>query len=218
MKSKKQFQQSNPKTEICKICFSPIEQNSFHYLLWKHPTICHDCLLKFGPVLKTFWIDKIECLHIFFYNEKIQEMLYQFKGCKDYELYSVFLEYYSQYLNYKFKGYEIIPAPSYEKSDKDRGFNHVEEIFKILNLKMNKCVHKTKQVKQADLTTKEREKIGQYLVIDDVDLKKKKILLVDDVYTTGSTIKSMIKLVQEKGAKTIKVLLMSKTIDLEKRG
>jgi predicted amidophosphoribosyltransferase len=40
---------------------------------------------------------------------------------------------------------------------------------------------------------------------------------VDDVYTTGSTIKAMIKLAREKGAKKIKVLLMSKTIDLEKR-
>ena len=68
------------------------------------------------------------------------------------------------------------------------------------------------------MTTKEREKIGDYLVIDDVDLSNKKILLVDDVYTTGSTIKSMIKLVKQKGAKKIKVLLMLKTIDVEKPG
>ena len=185
--------------------------------MYKHPTICHDCLLKFGPVLNTFQVDNVECFHLYFYNEKVQELLYQFKGCKDYELRTVFLEYYLTYLNLKFKGYEIIPAPSAVSSDKERGFNHVEEIFKILNLKMNKCIHKTKQRKQADLTTKEREKIGNYLVIDNVDLNNKKVLLVDDVYTTGSTIKAMIKLAREKGAKKIKVLLMSKTIDLEKR-
>ena len=143
--------------------------------------------------------------------------MYQFKGCKDYELRTIFLEYYSQYLNYKFNGYTIIPAPSHKKSDEERGFNHVEEIFSILKLKMMKCIHKTKKVKQADLTTKEREKIGSVLKIEDVDLRRKKILLVDDVFTTGSTIKSMIKLVKERGAKHIKVLLMSKTIDLEKR-
>lgn len=214
---KKQSQQSEIKTDICKICFKPIEQATLHSLLFKNPTICHDCLLNFGPVLKTFRIENVECFHLYFYNQKVQEILYQFKGCNDYELRTVFLEYYLTYLNYKFKGYEIIPAPSSAKSDKERGFNHVEEIFKNLNLKMNKCIHKTKQVKQADLTTKEREKIGQYLTIDNVDLKHKKVLLVDDVYTTGSTIKSMIKLVKERGAKKIKVLLMSKTIDLEKR-
>ena len=162
-------------------------------------------------------MDKIECLHIYFYNEKIQEILYQFKGCKDYELRTVFLEYYKEYLNYKFSGYIMIPAPSYEKSNEERGFNHVQEIFGVLNLKMMKCIHKIKQVKQADLTTKEREEIGSVLQIDDVNLRGKKILLVDDVFTTGSTIKAMIKLVKEKGAKNIKVLLMSKTIDLEKR-
>ena len=210
-------QPSKARIDICKICFKPIEQNSFHSLIFKNPTICHDCLLKFGPVLDTFYIDDVKCFHLYFYNEKVQELLYQFKGCKDYELRTVFLEYYITYLNFKFKGYEIIPAPSSKKSDEERGFNHVEEIFKILNLKMNKCIHKTKQRKQADLTTKEREKIGKYLVIDDVDLKNKKVLLVDDVYTTGSTIKAMIKLVKEKGAKKVKVLLMSKTIDLEKR-
>ena len=212
-----QSEQLKARTDICKICFKPIEQNTFHSLLYKQPTICHECLLKFGPVLNTFKVDDIECFHIYFYNEKVQELLYQFKGCYDYELYSVFLEYYATYLNYMFKGYEIVPAPSSKKSDKDRGFNHVEEMFKTLKLKMNKCIHKTKQRKQADLTTKEREKIGEYLVIDDVDLSNKKILLVDDVYTTGSTIKSMIQLVKQKGAKKIKVLLMSKTIDLEKR-
>ncbi len=212
-----QLQQSKAKTNICKICFKPIEQNTFHSLLCKHATICHECLLKFSPVLNTFKVDDVECFHIYFYNEKVQELLYQFKGCYDYELYSVFLEYYSSYLNIKFRGYEIVPAPSSKKSDKERGFNHVEEMFKTLRLKMNKCIHKTKQRKQADLTTKEREKIGEYLVIDDVDLSNKKILLVDDVYTTGSTIKSMIQLIKQKGAKKIKVLLMSKTIDLEKR-
>ena len=180
-------------------------------------SICHDCLLNFAPVLNTFWVDDVECFHLYFYNEKVQEILYQFKGCYDYELYTVFLEYYYSYLNLKFKGYTVIPAPSSEKSDKERGFNHVEEMFKSLHLKFEKCIHKTKQRKQADLTTKERQKIGEYLLIDNIDLSRKKVLLVDDVFTTGSTIKSMIKLVRQKGAKKIKVLLMSKTIDLEKR-
>ena len=117
----------------------------------------------------------------------------------------------------KFNNYIIVPAPSSKKSNEERGFNHVEEMFSVLHLKMLKCIHKTKDVKQADLNTEDRAKIGDVLVIDDVDLTGKKILLVDDVYTTGATIKSMIKLVKQKGAKKVKVLLMSKTIDLEKR-
>ena len=72
------------------------------------------------------------------------------------------------------------------------------------------CIHKTKDVKQADLTSKEREKIKDILVIDDVDLKGKKILIVDDVYTTGSTARAMIDLIQSKHPKKIKCLFLSK--------
>ena len=208
---------SKEKTDLCKICFNPVEQDSLHSLLTRHPTICHKCLLSLEPVLGTFDCDGVECFHIYFYTDKVKELLYKFKGCYDYELRTVFFEYYANYLNLRFRGYTYIPAPSSKEGDEERGFNHVEEMFKFLRLPSIKCIHKTKDIKQADLTTKERLKIGKHLVIDDVDLTGKKILLVDDVFTTGSTIKSMIRLAREKGAKKIKVLVMSKTIDIEKR-
>ena len=79
---------------------------------------------------------------------------------------------------------------------------------------MLRCVRKTQDVKQADLTSKERAEVGKILEIDNVDLTNKRILIVDDVFTTGSTIRAMINLVQSKNPKEIKVLVMSKTMDL----
>lgn len=183
----------------------------------KEPVLCHKCLESFQPVFNEFKLEGIKCLNIYFYNEKIQELLYQFKGCKDYELKSVFLDYYKGYINQRFKGYIMVPAPSFIKNDEERGFNHVEEIFGILKLEMRKCVHKIKQVKQADLTSEERQKISEVLTIDDVDFKHKKVLIVDDVFTTGSTVKAMINLIKQKRPKLIEVLVMSKTIDLDER-
>lgn len=214
---KKPLEQSNPKTRICKICFKQIEETTIHSFLNRNVSICHNCLLTFGPVLNEFEFEGVKCLHLYFYNEKIQEVLYQFKGCKDYELNSVFLEYYKNYLNIKFKNYIMVPAPSFKDSDEERGFNHVIEIAKNLNLKMECCVHKIKKVKQADLTSEERKNIKDVLVIDDVNFSGKKILIIDDVFTTGSTIKSMISLIKGKNPKKIRVLVMSKTIDLDKR-
>lgn len=218
MRSKKQSDQSNQKTRICKVCFKNIENEpTIHNLLSKNVSICHDCLLELKPAFNEFKFEGIKCLNIFYYNEKVQEILYQFKGCKDYELRTIFLEYYKNYLNYKFNGYIMVPAPSAEESDEERGFNHVEEMFSILDLKMEKCIHKTKRVKQANLTAEERQNIRDFLAIDDVDFSGKKVLIVDDVFTTGSTVKSMINLVRQKHPKNIKVLLMSKTIDLDRR-
>ena len=217
-RSKKQSEQSSQKTRICKVCFKNIENEpTFHNLLSKNISICHDCLLELAPAFNEFKFEGIKCLNIFFYNQKVQEILYQFKGCKDYELRTVFLEYYAHYLNIKFNGYIMVPAPSFEEADEERGFNHVEEMFSVLNLKMEKCIHKTKKVKQADLTSEERKNIKDVLVIDDIDFSNKKVLIVDDVFTTGSTVKTMINLVSQKYPKKIKVLLMSKTIDLDRR-
>ena len=214
---KKPLKQSNQKTKICKICFNKIEETTMHGLLSKNPTICHKCFLSLKPELLHFKFEGISCLALYYYNEKIQELLYQFKGCKDYELKTIFLEYYQSYLNNKFKKYIMIPAPSFKDSDEERGFNHVEEMFGILDLKMYKCIHKIKKVKQADLSSEERKKISDAFEIDNIDFTNKKILIVDDVFTTGSTVKTMISLIKQKNPKKIKVLLMSKTIDLDKR-
>ena len=111
----------------------------------------------------------------------------------------------------------MVPAPSAEEADEERGFNHVVEMFQSLNLPMKKCVHKTRQIKQADLNAEERKNIKNFLTIDDVDLSGKKILIVDDVFTTGSTVRAMIKLISKKTPKSIKVLVMSKTVNLENR-
>ena len=106
----------------------------------------------------------------------------------------------------------MIPAPSYSESDKQRGFNHVQEMFSILKLKMCCCIHKINDVKQSDGTSLQRQEIGKHLSIDlNAKLENKKLLIVDDVFTTGSTVKAMINLLKKCHPKKIKILVMSKT-------
>lgn len=181
----------------------------------KNQTICNKCFQKFNPVLQRFSVQNLDGLYIYNYDEIIKEKLYQLKGCFDIELSGIFLEYFSLFLRVKFLGYTLIPAPSSKEADEERGFNHVVEIFKTLNLPMNRCVHKTENIKQSDLSANERKNIKNYLKIDDVNLKNKKVLIVDDVFTTGSTINAMIDLLKEKNPKKIKILVMSKTISKE---
>jgi len=167
--------------------------------------------------LQRFSVQNVNILYLYHYDDVIKENLYKLKGCFDIELAPIFLDYYRYYLKIKFYGYTIIPAPSSKEADEERGFNHVVEIFKTLGLPILRCIHKTKNMKQSDLSTEERTKIKDILEIDNVDLSKKKILLVDDVFTTGSTFTAMIELVRSKSPRKIKGLLMSKTIDLDKR-
>ena len=204
---------SKEKITICKLCFRPIE-DSIHSILHNKTYLCRYCFNRFNPKLEQFDIDGTKGFYLFPYDQTVQELLYQFKGCFDIELSHIFLDYFRNYLKLKYWGFTVIPAPSSKEGDEKRGFNHVVEMFSCLKLPMLKCVHKTKDVKQADLTSKERQEVAKILEIDNVDLSRKKILIVDDVYTTGSTVRAMINLVQSKHPKRVEVLVMSKTMDL----
>lgn len=110
----------------------------------------------------------------------------------------------------------MVPIPSYIEDDKRRGFNHVEAIFSRLNLKMIKILEKTNKVKQADLSKEERKNIHRYMKVNNVnEIKDKKVLLVDDIFTTGSTIKACLKLIREGKPKSIKILVIAKTKDIK---
>ena len=197
------------------MCFEPIEETTFHSLFFKDAKICHKCFEKFKPKINHFKIGEIDGLYLYNYDEEVQNKLYQFKGCFDVELGGIFLDYFRPYLFLKYFGYTLVPAPSAKEADEERGFNHVIEMFSYLKLKILPIIKKTTNVKQSDLTANERKNIKNHLTIDDVELSKKKILIVDDVYTTGSTVKAMIDLVKSKHPKKIKVLVMSKTKDLQ---
>ena len=107
-----------------------IEDNSFHALLCKNPTICNKCFQKFNPVLQRFSVQNLDGLYVYNYDEIIKDKLYQLKGCFDIELASIFLEYYASYLNIKYFGYVIVPAPSYIDAD-TLVLNDLSELFEI---------------------------------------------------------------------------------------
>ena len=214
---KKQSKQLNQKTQICKRCFKEIKDATFHNLLHSDVSLCHKCLSELKPVFNEFKIGDIKCLNIYWYTDTIQGLLYQFKGCTDYELKDTFLDYYNEYISLKYHGYIMIPAPSSEEANKERGFNQVVEMFSKVKLPMYCCIHKRNDFKQHSLNSKERSEVKNLLKIDNIDLSKKKILIVDDVYTTGATVKSMIELIKKKNPHKIQVLVMAKTIDLDLR-
>lgn len=112
----------------------------------------------------------------------------------------------------------MVPIPSYEVDDAIREFNHVEEMFSKLKIPKLKLIKKTKGIKQASSNFDKRKEISKYLDLTDLSpLIGKKILIVDDVYTTGSTMKAAIKLIRELHPKKIKVLVMSKTLNKDEK-
>ena len=150
------------------------------------------------------------------YSEFIKKQIYLFKGCFDYEMKDVFMNLFIKELKVRFKDYIIIPIPSYVKDDEIRGFNHVFEVFKQLSDNIYPIIEKTEHFKQAEKSAKERQAINKYLRLKETkSLIKEKLLLVDDIYTTGATMRTAIKLIEKLDPKDIKVLVLAKTKNKE---
>ena len=194
------------------MCFQEFKENDLFHIL-NDVFICNKCFQELIPVFRKFDVNGYNALAIYDYTEVIRKTLYQFKGCFDIELFDIFFARYARELRLMYHGYVMVPIPSSKQDDERREFNHVEEMFKILKLPFIKTIEKTSGVKQANSTLDERKNISKYLkLIDGANLNNKKVLIVDDVYTTGNTMKAAIHLVESLNPKKIKVLVMSKTL------
>ena len=199
-------------TKVCKLCFKDIKNTSIIGFLNPNLSLCSQCYHRLMPRFIHFYVLGFEAMSFYYYDQDIRALLYQFKGCFDYEIAGIFLERYFRETRLKYLGYIVVPIPSFEEDNERRGFNHVIEIFKLLKLPIKNVLVKTSYFKQANHNKKERKNINKHMAINEKqNLTNQKVLIVDDVYTTGSTMKAAIRLIKTLHPKDIKVLVMSKT-------
>lgn len=117
------------------------------------------------------------------------------------------------------KSYDIIiPVPIHKKRKNERGYNQSELIAKeitknILEIKFFNIMKKVKNnPRQSSLNEKMRimNVKNAYEIIDKEIIKNKRIILFDDIYTTGSTVNECAKILKQNGAKYILVLSIAK--------
>jgi competence protein ComFC len=178
--------------------------------LWIHNQVCSHCLSALKVDFYKRQIEGVPILSIYAYNEQFKEALYRFKAKGDIELAGVFIDNYKNYLRLKYQGYYLVPIPSSKQRDKERGFNHVEEVFKRLGLPLIYCIKKKVEFKQSDLDYEARQHVIDKLeVIDGQQISGKRILLVDDLVTTGATIKAALKLVSQYLPRSVQCLTLA---------
>lgn len=147
-------------------------------------------------------------------NQKLKELVIYGKE-NAYEIFNDLGFYISKELKkFNFKDYVLVPIPLTRRKLLQRGFNQTEILAKKISeetgLKISKCLIKIKETKdQASLSYEERLKNlnNAFKVIGNVP---EKIILIDDVKTTGTTLKESAKVLKEAGAKEIYALTILK--------
>lgn len=113
----------------------------------------------------------------------------------------------------QFNGAEflLLSIPLEKRKLKERGFNQAEELAKELSKSLkipllNDVLIKIKEtLPQVELSGKKREENikGVFLVKNTEKIRGRKVLLVDDVYTTGSTMDEGARVLKTAGAKEV---------------
>ena len=104
----------------------------------------------------------------------------------------------------------ILPVPMYKRKERQRGYNQAEVFAKALAHELgvpceDKLVLRTRNtVPQKQLNVKERENnLKNAFHVTRSIVKYRSILLVDDIYTTGSTMDALAKELQKYGITNI---------------
>lgn len=113
----------------------------------------------------------------------------------------------------------IVPLPVTEKRLKERGFNQTfiigEEISAVTGKELAyRVLYKTKETKdQYTLSRSERKKNvrGVFALRDGNLLKGKRVLLVDDLFTTGATAREATRVLQAAGSRSVVLFALART-------
>ncbi len=193
-----------------KFCFGCKREGTF---------LCRDCLatievFKFHKKLKTKFLDDL-FVATEYKNAIVKRMILAFK----YEPFvkelkkdlANLIKVHFQLLDeeFDFSDFILVPIPLEKKRLRWRGFNQAEEIAKELVdffkvPLISDCLIKEKPtLPQVELSEKERKENLKGVFKVEKKVRGKKILLVDDVFTTGATMEEAAKILKEAGAEKV---------------
>jgi len=186
----------------CKKCGKPIRQ--------KEAEFCYDCeredlCYEQG---RSLWIHKMP----------VSSSIYAFK----YKNRRVYGEVYGREMAKMFRKIirlweidVIVPVPLHRKKQKKRGYNQAEILAKEIGFRVGIPVdttlikRKKNTVPQKEFTRKERKKNLKNAFEVTGKVEGKRVLIIDDIYTTGSTIDSISILLKKAGAEKTYFLTIS---------
>lgn len=201
-----------PHRESCLCC----EEDISNFLL------CKKCIETISFIKEPYTIEGIKGIKVYsaaYYSGVIKKLIIRFKYQNDFysgeAISSILLEFMK---SRKLIGELITYVPISKSSLRKRGFNQCEFISRFISNEINipcygvleraKEVSEQKRLHIEDRKTNMMEvfKVNRYSIINN-----KRIILIDDVLTTGATVLSCYKELMKSGAKEVIILTVSKS-------
>lgn len=187
---------------------------------------CYKCGKKISSETKEYCYDCERRKHyfdrgfsLFQYNDQIRPSLYRLKYGGRYE----YGEYYGALMARIYKDSiirakvdAIVPVPLHKNRIYERGYNQAEAIARALSERTGIPCYEKYVVRQKNtvplklMTPSERQKnLKNAFIIGQNDVKSKITIVIDDIYTTGSTIDAIAKVLKASGVRKVYFLTVA---------
>jgi competence protein ComFC len=173
---------------------------------------CNKCFFElskdFNDFDRTKSLGIAKAISVFVYSDRTKKLIESFK----YNGFERVGKFFAQLMAYKIEKNKslfkensiIVPIPTSKARIRERGFDHTHflanELSKLTNLQYKKLLfcpnYKISQTKTNDRWENSKNK---FIGIDIPEYKNYQIILIDDVITTGATMISAIKVLNELG-------------------
>ena len=179
-------------SEHCPSCFkNHCSQKCKDCLYWEEKgiTVCHEALFTYNQAMKDY------------FNR------YKFQG--DYVLRKVFAAAIKAHLR-PYRAYSIIPVPLSKERYEKRKFNQVKALLEAADIPYIDLLIREGSEQQSSKSKQERLQVNLGFKLKKCDQYPDKVLLVDDIYTTGATLQSIKALFYENGIKNVKTFSLAR--------
>jgi ComF family protein len=154
---------------------------------------------------------------VFWYEPPINDLIMGYKYFNRWENLQTLMALSAQYFAKEYKNHIVVPVPSYSSRVKQRGFNAVYELMKLLNqyCEFNYDLNLVARIKNTETQTGKSKLQRKRNVRNAFHVNKKTvtkpIILLDEVVTTGATVNEISRELKKAGVKDILVWTLART-------
>ncbi|NRD76676.1 ComF family protein [Bacillus sp. BRMEA1] len=191
--------------ETCKICSRKLQCLDEKF---RSGDLCYDC---FRWENDENWRGLLTKNHsLFLYNDFLKEVIARFKFRGDYILVKVFIEFFKKKLG-ELEADIFVPIPLSKERLYECGFNQAAALLKESDLPESEILTRTHSEKQSKKSRDDRIHLRQIFQLKpSFPFQGKRVILIDDIYTTGSTLRQAAKLLKDAGAERVESVTIAR--------
>lgn len=179
--------------------------------------ICDNCLSKINTIPIE---NQSDIISYGYYGGILKKLILDFKYKSNFTAGDVLSYLLSEYIinNINYKNYVLTYVPLSQKSRKKRGFNQCEYICRHIGRKLSiECVDiivKCRETKEQKTLNKSERMLNlkdAFKIRSKINIENVNIMLIDDVTTTGATLRECCRILKKCGVNDIKLLTLAKS-------